>query len=57
MHIFTIYNLGILHGIQALQIELEMTSQKTAEYMDELEGVDAAPKRQTRMIRSNSIIF
>ncbi|CAL5228655.1 g11824 [Coccomyxa viridis] len=40
-----------------LQGEVEMIPQSKMIYADELEHLDAAPKRQRGMVRSNSIVF
>ena len=43
--------------MQALPSEVQMTPQSKAPHVDELELLDAAPKRQMGMVRSNSIVF
>ena len=43
--------------MQGLQGEVETIPQSKMIYADELEHLDAAPKRQRGMVRSNSIVF
>ena len=50
-------DLKYLHCLQGLQSEVEMTAPQSTDCTDELERLDAAPKRQTGMVRSNSIVF